>query len=89
MNGINIYYDAVGIPMFANIDMRKYGKDLSHFFKKVNFSIENKPISVKKERKKPLTGLAATLQAIKDAEEGNVIVYGTFDNYLKKTAKYA
>ncbi|MDR0763084.1 MAG: hypothetical protein LBF01_01125 [Bacteroidales bacterium] len=88
MRGINIYYNAAGDPAFAHIDMRKYGKDLSSFFRKVNFSIENKPLT-KKTKKKPLTGMMATQDAIKDVKNGNVIVCGNYNDYLKKTAKYA
>jgi hypothetical protein len=91
MNGINIYYNSAGTPVFAQIDMRKYGKELSSFFKKMNFSVESKSTikTEKKARKKPLTGMTATLQAVEDVENGNVVKCKNFEEYLQKTAKYA
>ncbi|MDR2679639.1 MAG: hypothetical protein LBC47_02375 [Tannerella sp.] len=42
--GIFIEHNAQGIPTYARIDLRKYGKDLMSFFKEKGVEIKEKAI---------------------------------------------
>jgi hypothetical protein len=74
VTGIYIEHNAKGIPVFARIDLSKYGNQLKDFFASNGIAIENVPYNVPN---------AETLEALNEAHSRKLKTYENTDTLLE------